>query len=175
MTLRDILPVVTSSTTLTDPASQANAEEGQEIRHKCTQPNCGKMFSTNYTLRRHQKLVHGLALSPSSKGPKTRYTTEELKKRNVRGVQKYRLNKRMRKELSNALSPQKGTGKTTRLGEEEGDTLPLSPSPAPPGLTPQSNMSLLATAATNLDNPDTPSTSKMSVSFLVEESKHPHN
>jgi hypothetical protein len=69
----------------TEPPSSS-----QQRTFACTQQNCSKSFFNNYSLRRHLRLVHNLEIPPSSKGPPIRYSIQQLKMRNVQGVQNYR-------------------------------------------------------------------------------------
>jgi hypothetical protein len=67
-------------------ASIKNDHWGQEKKFASNQPNCIKAFGTNVILRRHLRLVHNLELPASAKGPRPRFTAQELRARNVRGV-----------------------------------------------------------------------------------------
>jgi hypothetical protein len=137
----------------------SKSKDTDKKHHQCNQPQCGRVFGTNYTLRRHQKLVHGMELPPSTKGPRARYTTEELKVRNVRGVQRYRLRKQMRQQLDKA--------RNTPVSAQP-DAMPLPTYSSPQWPTLHSTLSLEATTPSRPASFYSPcSKHKMSLSFLL--------
>jgi hypothetical protein len=94
----------------------------------CTQRNCQKAFFNNYSLRRHLRLVHRVELAPSSKGPPIRYSVEQLRIRNVQGVQNYRKKKQKKQDpVSVSAGCQWAHMKSGALNEREG--LPSKSSP----------------------------------------------